>query len=50
VNAAREHGLPKGFTNLRALQQPKRSEHPGVNWDKHCKRQGRTLAHFIILT
>lgn len=38
VLAAREHGLPKGFTNLRALQQPKRSEFPGVNWDKHCKR------------
>lgn len=38
VKAAREHGLPSGFTNLRALQQPKRSEFPGVNWDKHCKR------------
>ena len=38
VNKAREHGLPKNFTNIRALQQPKRSGYPGVNWDKHCKR------------
>ena len=38
VNLARLYGLPKGFENLRALQQPKRSDVPGVNWDSHCKR------------
>ena len=29
VNLARLYGLPKGFENLRALQQPKRSDVPG---------------------
>ena len=38
VNLARLYGLPKDFKNLRALQQPKRSDVPGVNWDRHCKR------------
>ena len=38
MNKALEGGLPKGFTGLRALQQPKQSEHAGVNWDKHTKK------------
>ena len=38
IDNARTHGLPKGFTGLRAMQQPKQSEHAGVNWDKHTKK------------
>ena len=38
IENARTHGLPKGFTGLRALQQPKQSNHAGVNWDKHTKK------------
>ena len=38
VKLARDFGLPKDFSNLRALRQPKRSGYPGVNWDNHCKR------------
>ena len=41
VNKARRVGLPKDFVNLRALQQPKRSRHAGVNWDR---RLGKWLA------
>ena len=38
IENARTHGLPKGFTGLRAMQQPVQSEHAGVNWDKHTKK------------
>lgn len=38
VGLARSFGLPMGFSNLRALRQPKRSGFPGVNWDNHCNR------------